>query len=373
VTADPSVFYDVAVCGGGPAGVAAAVAAARSGARTLLIERYGFLGGNSTAAGVNPWMTFHDYHGDQVIRGIGEEIVQRIHGLGGTPGHVLDTVGFVSRFVPLDHEITKFVFDDILAEAGVDVLLHSFIMEVHRSGPALESVRLATKAGLITFRARVFVDTTGDADVAHLAGNATWQGREADGLTQPMTMNFRVGGVEPEPIVRYMRAHPEEFFHQTTWDNLEPLTGVFGFGSIWREAALPIPRESLLFFFTPRPNEVSVNTSRVIQVDATSPFDLTRAEQEGRRQVAMLMPFFRSKIPASATVTWSRRRRRLASARAAASLATTRFPTRMCSPGAPSSMQLGSAATPWTSTALPGGARATARPSSPCTTSLTAR
>ncbi len=274
--ADADVTYDVAVCGGGPAGVVAAVAAARAGARTLLIERYGFLGGNSTAAGVNPWMSFHDYRGQQVIRGIGEEIVRRLRDLGGTPGHVRDTIGFVSRFVPLDHEVVKFLFDVMLKEAGVDVLLHSFLVETGTSDGHLERVRVATKAGYIDFRARVFVDCTGDADVAHHAGNATWTGREADGLTQPMTMNFRVGGVEARPIADYMREHPEDFFEKTTWHDLEPLTGVFGFRRIWKGADLPIPRESVLFFF---------------------PFDMTRAEQDGRRQVALLVDFFRSQVP----------------------------------------------------------------------------
>ena len=295
--ADADVTYDVAVCGGGPAGVVAAVAAARAGARTLLIERYGFLGGNSTAAGVNPWMSFHDYRGQQVIRGIGEEIVRRLRDLGGTPGHVRDTIGFVSRFVPLDHEVVKFLFDVMLKEAGVDVLLHSFLVETGTSDGHLERVRVATKAGYIDFRARVFVDCTGDADVAHHAGNATWTGREADGLTQPMTMNFRVGGVEARPIADYMREHPEDFFEKTTWHDLEPLTGVFGFRRIWKGADLPIPRESVLFFFTPRPGEVSVNTSRVTHVSATDPFDMTRAEQDGRRQVALLVDFFRSQVP----------------------------------------------------------------------------
>jgi hypothetical protein len=94
-----------------------------------------------------------------------------------------------------------------------------------------------------------------------------------------------------------MRDHPEDFFEKTTWQDLEPLTGVFGFRRIWKESDLPIPRESVLFFFTPRPGEVSVNTSRVTHVSATDPFDMTRAEQEGRRQVALLVDFFRSKIP----------------------------------------------------------------------------
>lgn len=295
--ANPGVQYDVAVCGGGPAGVAAAVAAARAGARTLLIERYGFLGGNSTAAGVNPWMTFHDYRGTQVIRGVGDEIVRRVKGIGGTPGYVRDTVGFVSRFVPLDHEVVKFVFDALLDSAGVDVLFHAFILDVRQSGEHLEAVRVATKAGVLEFRARTFVDTTGDADVAFLSGNATWKGREADGLMQPTTMNFRVGGVDASEVVAYMRANPDEFFDKTTFDTLEPLTGVLGFKTLWRAASLPIPRESLLFFFTPRAGEVSVNTSRVTHVDATNPFEMTWAEQEGRRQVSMLMHFLRSSIP----------------------------------------------------------------------------
>ena len=99
--------YDVIIAGGGPAGIVAAIAAARNGAKTLLVERYGFLGGQSSASLVYPWMSFHDPQGHQVIQGIAQEIVARLMAMGGSPGHVPDTIGYVSMFTPFDVEAFK--------------------------------------------------------------------------------------------------------------------------------------------------------------------------------------------------------------------------------------------------------------------------
>ena len=101
--------YDVAVLGGGPSGVCAAVAAARSGARVLLVEQYGVLGGMSTMGLVAPWMTFHDRNGTQVVRGIAQEIVDRLMERGMSPGHVRDTMGETWSVTPFDNEGLKLI------------------------------------------------------------------------------------------------------------------------------------------------------------------------------------------------------------------------------------------------------------------------
>lgn len=162
--------YDVIVAGGGPAGITAAIAAARNGARTLLVERYGFLGGQSTIALVYPWMSFHDPAGNQVIAGIGQEIVERLQALGASPGHVLDTIGYVSKFTPFDAEIFKYVAQEMVLEAGADLLLHTWAVGAPAVNGQITGLVAYNKSGCQTLTADVYIDATGDADVAFFAG-----------------------------------------------------------------------------------------------------------------------------------------------------------------------------------------------------------
>ena len=296
--------YDVIVAGGGPSGIVAAIAAARHGAKTLLVERYGFLGGQSSAALVYPWMSFHDPQGNQVIRGIAQEIVERLMAMGGSPGHVPDTVGYVSLFTPFDVEAFKYVAQEMVLEAGADLLFHTWITGAEIENEIIRALGAINKSGRAELRGKIFVDATGDADVAFFAGAELAQGRDADGATQPMTMNFRLGGVDMDQVRDYMEKNPGEFYPATRYDILNQLpypTGVQGFYTIWKEGHVPIPRQQLLFFAGMRPGEVGVNTSRIIGLDATNADDLTKAEIEGRRQVMLLLKFFREKVPGFAT------------------------------------------------------------------------
>ena len=113
---DRNLNYDVVIIGGGPAGAVAAIASARHGARTLLVERNGYLGGALTGCGVGPQMTFHA--GDtQVVRGIPDEIVSRLQALGMSPGHMEDFVGYASSITPFDAEGMKLVLESMALEA----------------------------------------------------------------------------------------------------------------------------------------------------------------------------------------------------------------------------------------------------------------
>lgn len=290
---------DVVVVGGGPAGINAAIAAGRTGARTLLIERYGFLGGMSTVALVYPWMTFHTMEGKQVIGGIAQEIVDRLQALKASPGHVRDTCGFVHTITPFHPEVYKVLVIDMLKEAGVKLLLHSFVDEVKTNGDHIESVRVSSKSGPITIQAKTFVDTTGDADLAYLSGAPVLQGRESDRLTQPMTMKFRMRGVNLDAVKQYMIEHPDEFYRKTPVAELPnlPLSAVQGFYKHWKEANLPINRDQVLFFTGPEEDEVLVNMTRVQGLDGTDVEHLTEAEEIGRKQVLMVADFMRSSLP----------------------------------------------------------------------------
>lgn len=292
------VQYDVAVLGGGPAGIAAAISSARGGARTVLVERYGFLGGMSTAALVYPWMTFHTATGEQVIRGVAQEIVDRLQERGASPGHLRDTVGFVHSLTPYHPEAYKVLAHEMLKEAGADVLLHSLVTDIETRNGSIVGVVVNTKMAKTRIEAKTYVDATGDGDVAYGAG-APWEQGNSDHKVQPMTMKFRMRGVDIDAVKAYMLEHPEQFYEKTPVSELRalPLTGVMGFYSQWTEADLPIPRDGILFFTGPEPDEVLVNVSRVSGLDPTDPADLTTAEFEGRKQVLMLERFFRERIP----------------------------------------------------------------------------
>ena len=163
---------DVLASGGGMAGTVAAVAAARQGARTVLFERHGFLGGAATAGAVGQFVGWETRAGRRVIAGIAEEIVERLHRAGGTSGHgsfVMSTGHRMDR-VEYDTEILKVVLDEIAHEAGVRVLLHSQLAQASRRGRAIGSASLLTKGGLLDVRARVFIDASGDLDLMALAG-----------------------------------------------------------------------------------------------------------------------------------------------------------------------------------------------------------
>jgi hypothetical protein len=290
---------DIVVVGGGPAGVNAAIAAGRSGARTLLIERYGFVGGMSTTALVYPWMTFHTMEGKQVIKGIAQEIVERLMARSASLGHVRDTVGFVHTITPYHPEHYKVLALEMFREAEVKLLLHSFVDEVRTVDGKIESVIVTGKSGRISIKGKIFVDTTGDADVAYLSGAPCVQGRDGDKLTQPMTMKFRMRGVDLAKVKRYMVEHPDEFYKKTPFDELPdlPLSGVLGFYKHWAEAELPINRDQVLFFTGPEDDEVLVNTTRVQGLDGTDVEDLTAAEELGRQQVMMVADFMKKKLP----------------------------------------------------------------------------
>jgi hypothetical protein len=153
----------------------------------------------------------------------------------------------------------------------------------------------------------LFVDASGDADVTYLSGAPTLQGRESDSRTQPMTMKFRMRGVDLEAVRRNMIENPDNFYRKTPIAELDrfPLTGVQGFYSQWKAANVPINRDQVLFFTGPADDEVFVNCTRVQGLDGTDIEDLTKAEEEGRRQVLMMAEFLQKSIPGFAKASIS--------------------------------------------------------------------
>jgi hypothetical protein len=294
---------DVLVVGGGPAGLGAALGAAAAGAGVILVERYGFLGGNATAALVMPLMSFHTQHapvhlapvvstllpqdhgpGDPIIAGVVARLLERLVAAGGAWPPSLQT-GYV---VPFDPEIFKIVALDMLDEANVNVLFHAFASDV--LGEArVEGAVFETKSGPIVVRARTVIDCTGDGDLASRAGARAEFGRPEDGLTQPMTLMFRMVDFDRTAFAEYIRENP------TQW------RGVHGLWDLIRRATetgeLKLPREDMLFFATPHEREVSVNSTRVTGVAGTNVWDLSYAEWLARRQMREIVQFLCRRVP----------------------------------------------------------------------------
>jgi glycine/D-amino acid oxidase-like deaminating enzyme len=294
--------HDVLVVGGGNAGCAAAIAAARAGAATLLVERYGFLGGTATASMVGPWMTFHA-GSDRIVGGIAEEIVERLAAMGGSPGHIHDASDYVATITPFDPEIHKALLFEMMAEAGVDLLLHAYFLEAVRDeAGAVIGARFATVAGSREECGTVTIDATADAYVAASAGVEVQQG-DARGRVQPASLMFRLSHVDLAKTARYLREHPDQMRSSLAVDERTAgrLSAVAGLYELWdaarRRGDVNVPRELVSFFATPYSDEVTVNMTRVVDIDPLDPDDLTRAEVEARAQVMELFAFFKRDVP----------------------------------------------------------------------------
>jgi hypothetical protein len=298
ITLDATVrdAVDVVVVGAGPAGIAAALASARNGARTMLVERFGYVGGNLTAGLVGPCMTSFSLDGTtQLIRGVFDELVTEMARTGEAlhPSQVPPSSpysGFIeyghSRVTPFEPEALIRVATAKLREAGVTLLLHTSFLAPTLRDDAVTGIVVANKSGIEVVPATVTVDCSADGDVAARAGAQVVVGRDGDGLTQPMTLFFRVQGVDDARVEQYVEAHPSDY---------RP------FASIVEEARdageFTIPRKGVGMYKTMRPGVWRINTTRIQHRSALDADDLTAAEVEGRRQVDELMGFFRRRLP----------------------------------------------------------------------------
>jgi len=297
--------YDVIIVGGGISGAMAAIAAARNHVKPLIVEELGFLGGMLTAAGVGPMMTFHA--GDkQVIQGITGELIDRLVAQGKSPGHIMDTTGYTYSVTPFDAEAMKHELELMVLESGGDILYHTMMADVTTNNGRIQDITVCNKAGLNQLTAPVFVDATGDADLSAWAGVEFIKGREPTPIFQPMTMNMKMTGVNIAKIKAYMQAHPDEFPRHRDKQTLSrldesPRVSIAGFVKTFddarRRGVITFQREDILFFETNNPGEVIINTTRVLGLDPTNPWEISQAEIEGRKQVRELERFLKQSVP----------------------------------------------------------------------------
>ncbi|MBW4845601.1 MAG: FAD-dependent oxidoreductase [Lachnospiraceae bacterium] len=297
-----NLTYDVVIIGGGPAGTVAAIASARCGAKTLLVEQNGYLGGMLTMAGTGPQMTFHA-GSTQVVQGIAEEIVARLVKEGFSPGHMEDFVGYASSVTPFDAEGMKLILETMVKEAGADLLYHTVYTGCEWEDRKIRKVRLYGKQGFFDVSASVFIDASADADLATHAGIGSVYGREEDHLAQPMTMNIKVSNVNRDKMIEYIKNNSGDMLETIPFERLQliPRSGMQGAYSIIRMAKekgeFPIDRDMVLCFETNNPGEYILNMSRIIKKSALDSFDLTEAEIEGRKQAHAIVAFMRNYIP----------------------------------------------------------------------------
>ena len=261
--------YDVIVAGSGPSGAAAAIRAGRMGAKVLLIEWANAVGGISTSGLMSHWTGTVDspLYGEILRRMAEKNEIDR---------------GKIVRWI--DTENLKAVWLELLAEAGVEVLLYTFVCGVVMEENRVTGVITESKSGRRVFLGKVTVDGTGDGDVAAFAGVPYHKGRESDGTMQPCTLMFKVAGVDMD---RAVLLGSFESTYETEKGELQALA----------KAHIPYPAGHLLVYRSPLPGIVTCNMTNCTDIDGTRAEDLTRAEQVCRSQMPAILAYLREYVP----------------------------------------------------------------------------
>lgn len=292
---------DVLVVGGGPAGIASAVCAARHGAKTVLCEANGYLGGMATAGQVGPFMTCYDPPMKrQVIKGFFDEFVRRMEekhgalhpsGIEAGSSYSAWRVRGHAHVTPFSSEVLKTTAEEMCGEAGVTLLYHAMFQYVIRDGRKIRCAVFATKAGLIAVEAKTYVDCTGDGDVSFAAGAPFEVGENNNGKPQPASLFFIIDGVDTPALNAYK-------------EKCADISGMWFMDKV-KEARengdFPIPRLKVAIYESVD-GTYRVNMSRLDGYDFCDPADITRAEIEGRKQARIIFDFLKKYIPGCADI-----------------------------------------------------------------------
>jgi hypothetical protein len=265
---------DVVVVGGGSAGCAAAIAARRSGARTLLVEAMGYLGGTGTAV----LDTFYGFYApgsaERVVGGIGWELCERL--MSQQQAFERPNTYGAGTGVTYEPEALKVAWDELVAQSGAEALLHALVSRVVADGDRITGVIVETRAGSRLINGTVFVDASGDAELAWRCG-AALERPDGEHRVQPLTATFRLGNVDASMT-------PTAVLHQLMRD-----------GASSEEFELPRTEGSV--HRTVLPGVVQTNMTRVSDVNPLDPWELSAAEREGRRQAQEYIRFLRARVP----------------------------------------------------------------------------
>ena len=285
---------DVLVIGGGPAGLAAAIAASRNGADTILAELNGYLGGTGTAGLVTPFMTSYDTEGKtQLIRGLFDELVRRMEARGGAihPSKVpLGTayagyrVGGHQNLTPFNSEDLKKVSEELCLESGVRLFYHLLFIDAEAENGTVRAAYFATKNGIYKINAKVFIDCTGDADLAAAVGAETVYG-DGNGDVQAVSTFFLITGVDKEALDAHSFG-ATDMRKKFYMDEIEAERAAGNY---------PIHRNKIMLIETPS-GEWALNMTQMDDVDGLDPEQITAAEIEGRTQIDYILAFLKKHV-----------------------------------------------------------------------------
>jgi 2-polyprenyl-6-methoxyphenol hydroxylase-like FAD-dependent oxidoreductase len=289
--------YDLAVCGGGPSGVAAALAAARQGLKVLLLEGSGQLGGIGTNGGAARLLGGRTPNNRQwAVKGIFLELVERLAASGGAIHPERMTAeqynpyggtGFITSTgygVPFDPIAMVALLDELMVEASVEVLFFTSVIAVRTVARHITELIVHNKSGLQAIPVKAVVDATGDADVAARSGCRFVQGRAEDGQTTPATLLFHVDKVWPEALRSEVYAHHSP--------RLQHLVRELREQGLW-----PFPFELVAHVQLTQPDTLLINATRLLHVDGTDGRAVSRAMMEGRREVQQMFKVMKEHFP----------------------------------------------------------------------------
>ncbi len=310
---------DVLVVGGGPSGVAAAIASARNGAKTMLLEKTSMLGGMATSALVGPFMTSYDSDAKrQIIKGIFDEIVVRAEKMGGAihPSKIPPTSSYCSYFTeghsnvtPFNSDILQVVLDEMTQEAGVKVLFYTIVSDVVAENDSIKHVIISNKDGLSAVSAKVYVDCTGDADVANYAHVKTIFGDIKTGYLQPVSLFFEVGNVDTKVFRNFMETEmaknaAEAGDQEDDAQSSGPKYHNFKVGPIGkfveearRNGEWDLNKSDIGFYETPFQGRFKINCTRLQGIDGTKTEELTKAHIITRKQVQTVFKVIKKYVP----------------------------------------------------------------------------
>jgi len=304
--------FDVVVIGAGPGGLAAALSSARNGARVLLVEKNGYLGGNM-AIGL-PLLGYLDRDGKKVIGGIADEFMKDMaqyktaYGVAASEHKICPMHNSVTLY---DHELFKIVALRKVLKENIEVLFHTDVESVEVENARLKKVILRGKGWRILVSAPVFIDATGDGDVAYLAGASYEKGQKDTGVLQPPTMMFTVTGVDIDKTIDYLAENPDQMERSKTIDCANGYDANFFrsdpafvmvamrklVSQLRAEGKMPINRENIIIINSLLPGEVHLNCTRHLGTDGSDVFSVTRAEIEGYLQIEEFVEVLKQYVP----------------------------------------------------------------------------
>ena len=265
--------YDVVVCGSGPSGIGAAVSSARMGKKTLLIERYGVLGGCLTSALVGPVM-------GRAGKGA---ITDEINALIG---------GDVPIKMAFDSEMAKIKLTELVKNSGAHVYLQAPVVDVLMDGQRIKGVIIGTPEGLKAIEATVVIDATGDGTVSYLAGADYVKGREEDSLMQPVSLMFRLYGIDEDQILQ-----KDNWTYDIRMPNTPSANWFLEFCiEASKKGDLPNSVSLVRLYRTSRPGECHVNATHMNYVDGTNLEEIAKAEFELRQQIPAVTEFLKKNV-----------------------------------------------------------------------------